>query len=619
MSPAGAEALKTAEKIENPYEIMAAREKIHGLLSAMELQRLAKPQTIAQYREAARVDNTLEGARGFYQWVSERWEKAMPRFTALQGQIDQAIQQDFAGENDRAFLMEQMTVRHDFVGELEMLESSVKGKLDRMKKDRDAYDQLRNHPLVRNTGFLRLDASTKIPIPEAKVFLALTVPQRRELLKKVKEALPRATAYAKEAGDEKSAGLVKKYDKLLVDARTKGRSIGRVTEDKFRDGFKKISRQDKEEWLSGFPAEMKRYEDLWKNIRTTLKGPALEAMENKRDTLGYNQLFTEFGRVRAEESGAICTAYDGRLQKLQAERLISLHTRLSFSRDIREQPLAEQQHYTEQLDRQMEPYYALRQDIKNLKNKGVRSKLDALYDSPFHGLTEIRQEYLRLTGQAPASSASALADQQDLQNIRRDRVRKEVVKSTEILDTREKKERMIDRLTQLLRREDQTHYDQSDFSANVDNLRRDHQKQEQEKQPKPSLWSRVLGRKPVAPAEESPPETPAQSTLTQSQSVASLRAKNRQLESSSESGVSLTTRADEGFSRAKVTVGEQNRKVVRLDIGNREAMDLFLQEDLRLETGRDTVDFMAKEGGETERMHFQDILSFRKILSQQLF
>ncbi|MFH0820593.1 MAG: hypothetical protein V1908_02355 [Candidatus Peregrinibacteria bacterium] len=609
-------------RITSQNEANAVRGKIDTLLNTFERQRLAKKETIDEYHRAAQEDKSLEGLQGFYKWIADQWQKSMVALNGVHGEINQAVRQGIAGENDREFLMQELilTDRHDFVGEVEKIRNVLREKMERMRRDRQEYDQFKNHKLVQNTGFLKVDKDTKFPVPDEKVFLALTVPQRRELLKKLREALPAAEQYAGKAGKEKTPELDKTYNRLLIEARDQERIIGRKTFDKFQDGFKKIDRKEKEEWIRGFQAEMERYRTLWKQIRGTLKDEPLQHMEHQRNAMGYTQLFTEFGRVKGVESARVVGNYDQKLDQLRAQKIISLHTSNALKKDIRSKDLKEQYRYQQELEGQMTRYRQLRAGIDQLKDKNVREELDELYESPEHGYTQISARYQQLSSQKDQPGGRTFESKmQKLSNIRRDRVRKNVIWSEKLLDTREKKEKMVRRLDQVVRMQETQSYDQSSYAGNVRELR--HEREMKRAKPstdsaapeKSSLFQRLFGRKQEQRQEQ---ESAESSASNESQSVASQRAQNRQLQQESSEGVQTITQANDAFSMTRVNVGPTEKKVVQFRIGDRQAMEIFLQEDLQLE-GRDQIHLMAKEG-EVDRMKLEEIRFYRDHLRDQL-
>lgn len=589
-------------EVESNHEAAGVRTKINTLLDTFERQKLARPKMIAEYRQAAENDKSLEGLQEFYHWILGKWQDSMWRLNAFHAEFDRAIREGIAGENDREFLMKALilTDRWDFVGQTDQIADKLKEKLKDMKKRREEYDRFRHHKLVEYTGFLRVDAATKIDIPDEKKFLSLSVPDRRALLDKLREVLPKAKAYAEKTGTAESGDLVKQYDELLKDAQFKRRIIGSVTARKFREGFRVIDTRDKREWIGEFQNQMKRYEDLWHKIRTTLKDEPLAKLEAQREEKGYTELFTAFGKAVEQESKTLCGCYDLELKKLHEEGVISVHTRNAFLREIRQKDFAEQKRYFSELPNQMQRYRELRANIKALPKK-AQAELEALYKSPDLGYQEIHQRYLELSGKVDVKPSDALNQKmQALQGIRRERVRKNVVWSEALLETDDEKQKMVYRLDRLIANREAGRYDQESYAKSAEELRK---KRVQKK-----------AQTPFTPSERS--ESTAETAADESLSIASLRAQNRKMEAKSGEGVELTSKADDAFHMTRVTVGQEDHKVIRFGIGDRRAAKAFLQEEVRLE-GRDEIHLMAKEGG-IDRMTFEEIRHFRNYLKTSL-
>lgn len=602
-------------EVESNNETAVLRGKIHTLLDTFGRQRLAKQETIDEYRKAADADKTIEGLEGFYQWISGKWQEAMSRLNGFHADISELAREGAAGESDRVFLVRELMLsgRHDFVGQINRIESVLQEKFERFRRDRKEYDELRRHKLVENTGFLKVDAQTKIQIPSEHDFLAMTVPERRSLLKKAKEALPESERYAEKAELEESGDLTKQYDELLRDARNNKKIIGKKTQDKFRDGFRRIDRSEKHEWIREFGQQMERYEKLWKSIRGQLKGRALAHMESKRDFIGYTELFVEFGRTRDEESARVVNDYTGRLEILFNchPRVISLHTKNSFIRDIHSKDLSEQYQYAEKFEKQMERYFKLRADINEMPDKKSRAAIDFLYESDKHGYTEIRQRYLTLSVLTAVSAKPANDDGIDeLSQIRRERVRRQAKKSVEILQTRDQKEKFVHRLDDMIRSEDSSRYDQSGYFDDIQRMRNERYRKKQtlpsqENEPAENGKTNITGRKP-------------HDTAFESQSVASLRARHRSLESVQEDGIKTTSHYDDAFHMTRVDVGGSAKKAIELRIDSDRSMHEFLRvEDVRL-ADRDRVRLLAQEGGEADQMTLEEVRHLRNYIRKGL-
>lgn len=617
------------EVIEN-RQALQARGKVRALLDTFESQKLATRETVRQYREAALADNTSQGLEGFYEWISQKHDEASERLTGLHDAITDAVRKGFAGENDRDFLMDHLilTDDQDFIGTSEKITKIVAEKLDRMQKDREAYDAVAQHRLVRNTGFLQADENTKIAIPDAKKFLEMAVPERRKLLESAKDALPKAEAYAKKIEAKEDTDLVKDYDKTLKKAQGEEKIIGAATAAKFREGFSVVDRKEKQRWIKEFDAQMGRYRDLWKDIRGTLTGKSLDAAESKRDTLGWSQLSAEFGRIMEGD-------YDKELDGLREKKIISAHTHAAFSKAMKAQDLAGKKDYRKGLSAEMERYQALRSQIDALDEPKIQKELNGMYDRSDCGYTEINERFQTLTGQATEAAPDDLdGKMRELSHLRRDRVRKNVAQSEGLLDTDDRKLKMVRRLDHLLESENAATYDQSGYADNVQRLRRERQV----KTGGPAEAGRAEPARPMsadsvpASAEKTPsllkrffsfgkkqaasPEGTAVPEAKASRSQAEDAAFARSLEQAQAAGVHTVRKADDAFQMTRVSVGSQEKRTMQVRIGNRQAMDAFLNEDAQIGP-RDSLHLMAQDG-EIDRLNLQEVRYFRDYLKTKL-
>jgi len=315
----------------------------------------------------------LESTKKFAQ---EHEERAIRFYEKIQV----ARRYKIASQTDEYFLMKHLVMDNlQFAVGATEVEILLDKKLDRMKKEKDYYNTMSNHKLIKNIGYLKVNSSTKIDFPKEDDFLKMTVPKRRELLKKLKESLVEAEKYAKEMEKVDNKKLIVQYEAKLKSAKNK-RILGKETVNKFMDGFRKIDQEEKEYWLSEFNTEMERYETLWKNIRESLQGVALGYMEKKLDKLGYTELLTKFGQVKELESSSLCANYSDELNNFRIQGIIGEHTEREFNNWMKEQDLSEQYKATSQLSGQMDRYRKLWVEVNSLKSKEqdfMKSKIDA--------------------------------------------------------------------------------------------------------------------------------------------------------------------------------------------------------------------------------------------------
>ena len=476
------------KKVESSNSLVEKRSKIHALLDNFEDKKIATNKTVQEYRKAVDADKTLEGLQGFHQWIAQEWMKANFKLNRLQSDINEGIKEGIMSDGDRAFLMEKLilTDEHDFVGQADKIENILKKKIDNMKKDREQYDKLANHTLVKNTGFLKTDKDTKINIPNETDFLKMKVPDRRQMLEKAKEALPKAEKYAEQIGGVESEKFTKEYSDLLKKAQG-AKLIGKKTVAKYMDGFKKIDLKEKEYWLAEMKNghQLQRYKDMWGSIRKTLKGSALEYMEGLRDQMGYKQLFIEYGKVKEKEGKRLDGEYKGKLEEACRLKIISKETLRSFMKDpeygMEKQDLEGKNRYMKGFDSQMQRYKALRIKINQL-DKSKQSTLNKMYDDEKSGYTEINNKYKELTGQKEPEKKTEKKEQKDLlADVTDLTVKKGIISAQKLLKQqgREKQTNFLRVIHNITKGEQSNKFDEGGFQANLQEMRQEKQKKEE--------------------------------------------------------------------------------------------------------------------------------------------
>ena len=386
--------------------------------------------------------------------------------------LTDAINSKFATKDDRQFLLENIVHKPEFVGQFSEVNNLIKGKLERMKNDKNEFDQLVNHSLVRNVGFLKINANTKLAVPNEKDFLKMTVPERRAFLKKAKEALPKAEEYADKIDESESKELTKEYKELLNKA-LKNKVIGSTTYKKFLDGFSKVDKDDKEVWVKEFDSQMERYQTLWSNIRTTLQCTALEHMESQINKKGYTELFVEFKKVSEKEKIRLDAGYKSDLNKFKEMGYIGDHTINEYNTWMNSQDLKRKYEARNQMhDKeggQMERYKNLTNKIKNnLKPKAaayIESKKDKW------GYTEIKSQYDKFMAgkKVPTNSGSVNKKTDPLSVISSNTTRSAIVEANLKLKKRGagKRDTFLMRLTKMFVNEKQDSYDAGGFQSNL--------------------------------------------------------------------------------------------------------------------------------------------------------
>lgn len=374
---------------------------------------------LAEGRESHRMSvEMLENTRKF---AVEHESKAV----RVHRKIALAKSAKVASQVDEEFLMQKLVVENiNFAKKSDEVETLIDQKLERMKKDKDAFMTFARHPLVKNVGYLKVDAGTKLEIPSEEDFLKMKVPERRELLEKLADALPKAEKYAKEAENAESLELTTEYGKKIGAALEK-RIIGQKTAQKFMDGFKKIDGEEKKYWLAEFENQMGRYEELWAKIRSTLEGHALQEMEGNLDHFGYSELLAQFGKLKGAESARLSASYTAALERYQEKGVVGRHTVGQFVVWMQQQKLKDQYAAEAKLPEQMARYEKLWDEISKLdddRQEFFRSKID------LWGYTEFRNELNNLSDKKTKTQEPSVLNQ-----IRSSEVREAIVETEEML------------------------------------------------------------------------------------------------------------------------------------------------------------------------------------------
>ncbi len=628
-------------------------EKIHSasheLINQMERTGLVSSKTAAQYRTGVDADKTMEGSKGFYEWMKSAWTQAdrdgiVNRLRKVTSELDKAITEKVMSKKDRDFLMAHPDIvkNADFIGkiaEFGAFEKLIHDKIGRMQKDKDKWAKFRNSKIVTDSGMLVVNGTTQIEIPDEKKFLDMSVPERRKLLEKIEKAFPAAEKYAEEVGSVESATNVKAYEKALQGA-LQQKLIGKKTYKSFIDSFKKIDPKEQKRWLKEFNDQMGRYRELWGNIRSTLKGAALQKMEGMRDTHGWNDLFAAFGQVKEQESKRLTLGYAQGLERAKAEGLIGKHTYESYIRDFENQELKTKYEWTDKLNSEMNAYRNLR-----TREQALSADQQAVIAKHFDawGRSE-REAFLK----APHTLSDEPADEGDdqiskiIKSVDRKRVQKNIQWATEIIDGDIRPtEVLISRLNDTLKR-GKTEHDSMDYADRVaaetaeleaeDNtagvqdevaLMRQKRQEKIEAMPKPKGLARVINLfKNTEEAEDT--ETEEEPTLDIGQSeetkqtagsetVTSERETQKKIHQSGK--VKVETGSEGAFQRTEVNKGNKVVNITRVGIGDKRGLKQALN---RSHIEGDTLHFKAKEGSQIDELKYTDIRAFRDVLRIKL-
>ncbi|MDH5596582.1 MAG: hypothetical protein OEY44_00635 [Candidatus Peregrinibacteria bacterium] len=421
---------------------------------------------IARGREGQELSTEmLESTRKF---AKEYEAKAM----RIHKKIEAAKRSKIASDADEEFLMQALVVGNiEFASRAGEAEALIDQKLQRMKKDKERYLKLDGHKLIKDIGYLKVNTSTRIDFPNEEAFLKMTVPERRELLQKLEESLAEAEGYAAEHADAEAGERVREYTAKLDDALKEG-VIGKKTHAKFLKGFKGLSEsEERNHWLAEFDSEMQRYRVLWGNIRGTLQGEALKAMEVMIDEKGYTELFTAFGTLKASETARLKADYAGALETYREKGIVGRHTIAQFNVWMQQQDLSAQYDALNQLDGEMQRYEELWDNTKSLKKSEqnfLRSKIDVW------GYTELSDQFQAFVeGRGSLESESEKTADAAIMNIRSAEVRRAVIETGEMLDERgdSKKKSFSGMLRRMFGKASSAEFDATSFETELDRKR----------------------------------------------------------------------------------------------------------------------------------------------------
>lgn len=554
--------------------------------------------------------------KGMLKFAREDFDKAKDRLAKLEGMIDEGVRTKIASEKDREFLLAHLilTGEHNLTEKADEAEKILSEKIGRMKKDKNEYDTIAQNPLARNTGFLKTDASTKLSVPKEEEFLKMTVPERRAWLKKAKDALPKAKEYAEKTGQVESKELTQKYEGLLKGALAR-KIIGKKTYEKFLDGFKKIDKAEKESWVKEFPNQMKRYEKLWSDIRKTLKGDPLVRMEAMRDTKGYTELFTEFGRTCEQEGKKIDGQYEKRLHHFwKEEKIIGRHTVNEFmdaEDGIRKQDLHGKTKYLEQLDGQMQRYRDLWKEAEKLPEK-EQAYLESKRED--WGYAQLHEQFVRFKNGAKAPET---AQRDPLSIVTNTSVKRAILETNERLGKEggEKRKSFLHRIKLMFTGEQKDSFDAKGFQARL------HQDRvEKDKEEKGTI--RVEGRNSSNAFELQQNLRKQQAPNKEAESMDE-GAIRKEMEKAGADGLSHSINL-EGFQQVEKDEEGHTRRTAQVTINREKGMDRFLFEDQqnrfrgKKEGGKDDLSLSARtDDGRTVELNLTEIRAMEKFLEEE--
>ncbi len=423
-------ALETSEKealknnndlrqIRREIAIAAQKEADRKFISAASLHGYQVSQL-----EPHKNESFLKNMLGY---VRKDYEQAQTVLKHLEGEIDTAIQARIASPNDKTFLLSRLilTGDHNLTEKAGEIEKVLHEKFGRMKNDVKAYQKILEDPLVRDAKLLK--------VPSMEAWMQKDAKTRRKEVGEWQKKLEEAQKKAAKNEAETSPQELKKYTDLLEGARAQ-KIIGQTTIQKFLDGFKKVDAKEKERWINEFPKEMQRYEALWKDIRGTLQGKTLNAMESRRDAMGYGELRMAFEQAKEHEGHRLAFVYRQKLVVARdVEKIIGDHTYEAFMQapdGLLSQPLQARYQYLDQFDSQMTRYRRLWGEIRTLSEKDRD-----VFERNRHawGYTELKNAWEAKRAGAPIQDPSVSEAEQALKQIENKSVREGIKKAADLV------------------------------------------------------------------------------------------------------------------------------------------------------------------------------------------
>lgn len=535
--------------------------------------------------------------------------------------IQRAKQEKVASDNDEKFLMSALILENEFTfaQNAAQIENVVAKKIENMKKDRKEYDDIANHKLVKNVGFIKTGENEKLEVPDEKKFLEMKVPERREFLKKAKEALPKAEEYAEKIGEAISFENVKEY-KGLLDKAMKDKIIGVKTQQKFMDGFKKIDGKEQEYWIKEFPKEMERYEKMWGEVRSTLQGDALSKIEGMIDEKGYSEIFTAFGSTCEKEKTRLDESYKNELGKFKEKGYVGEHSVNEYNAWMGKQELKDKYDALEKMHDgpggQMARYKKLNEDIENNLPGKAQKYLEGKRDE--WGYTEMNSQYQRfIQGEkVPSESSVSRSTSDPLSIINSGATRAAIVETNLSLKKRgkEKQGTFLRRVKRMFINENKDSFDASGFQSRLKQNKEDiKERGDVQRKPEESKGADVLDFQSKLKASRRNNEEVDRTKVDEEMHELEQTGKAKAVD-------------DHGFKQVetKADKGHTERKT-QVEINRDQAMDRFFTEDHRhqyrskIEGGQDDLSLAVHtEDGRTVELNLTEIRAMGKYMEEDM-
>jgi len=392
----------------------------------------------------------------------------------IKSEIEVAVADEIISDEDREELMDRLVLNGevDFVGQVDQIEEAVHEALAEMEADRDAFDAIAEHPLAAE-GALVTGEGEEIEVPDLEGFLEMSVEERRDFLAKAALALPQAERHQEIAEFKESLRLEKEFHGLLVAARKEG-IIGFTVAQRFKEMFRKLENEAKEEVIESLDEIVEPYVELWEEIHETFSGGRpLDRLEGLRDLLDHQQLRSQFEKTIGQECMRMDWEYDRALDLAYAKKILPAKELREWRLAMRSEDLEGKAERLESLDGELEPYAELREEIGELEDAAQVRQLNSMFVGGVFGLEgiqarleELSEESSEEEGDGPDEKGLRL-----LSSLRRDRVKNTIVETSEELDHTQKKQ-LVERLDHYLH--GKLAHEYKDFDDSVKEARVEH-------------------------------------------------------------------------------------------------------------------------------------------------
>lgn len=485
----GPENKPLAKGVDTAMSLKGERMKIESLLGEISAKKGARTAVVDKFREATKADQSAEGLKEFYKWIQKSWETAQNSSREITSDLDRAVFAKTLNTQDRTFLLSQLvqTDAHDFIDpkNQEKITSLIKEKIKRAQEDRKAYDNLVQHPLVRDKKEIPAGAGQKeVKVLAEADFMKLSLPERRKKVKEWNEALKKAEGVSKLSDAAEAVQIEKGYTEKLKQA-VKDKLIGeksyKAFMDRKPDGFKHQTLDKKRQYLQGFDAQMERYKKFWGDVKDNLRSESQKHIEGLRDRMGYKELMKEYEKREGKDKAQNEKEYSVKLtaarkgtggKEGKGKAIIGKHTFDEFMAGFKKQSLKEQTHwnkpdvFAKQMERYQKLWEGIEKDLPASKQAELRKKQDTL------GYTQLNELYQHCKS-GTESSASGFNVSTKAERILKARVtntsaREGIEEFAQTVGKSERKFKLVLNIfRQMVRRGEQGNFKPAQFQANL--------------------------------------------------------------------------------------------------------------------------------------------------------